>query len=191
MCTKYAFVRVCSEAGWDLGLWRFQNPMGQFFDFLLLLVEKLKITFSANLIKSPKMKCCGFVRFILEWSNADNKSLSSGCLNKRAVSITCLRQIWIQTRNASFLEIFGDSLKMWFWTFQRGKEENQNFGPMGFQVETVMTAFFFNIIFPETVMTAFFFNIIFPSDKEKQKMWTQTTDYFRFNFKSKIWDLGA
>ena len=74
-------------------------------DFLLLLVEKLKITCSANLRKILKTKCCGFCRFILDWSNADDESLSSGSLNEHAISITRLKQIWNQTRNASFWDI--------------------------------------------------------------------------------------
>jgi len=46
-----------------LQIWQFpiRTPWVQFFDFLLLLEEKLKMTFWANLIKSPKTKRCCFV----------------------------------------------------------------------------------------------------------------------------------
>jgi len=74
--------------------------------------EKNEDHISANLIKSPKTKCCGYGRLTLGWGNADDKPLSSGSLNERAVSITCLKQVWNQTRNALFLEILWDSLKM-------------------------------------------------------------------------------
>ena len=49
--------------------------------FLLLLVEKLKMAFWANLIKSPKTKRCCFGRFILVWSDADAKPWSFGSSN--------------------------------------------------------------------------------------------------------------
>jgi len=85
-------------------IWQFpvRTPWVQNIDFLLLLVEKFKMKFWANLIKAPKTKRCCFGRFTLRWSSADDKPLSFGSSIERAASITCPQKIGTQNKTLRF-----------------------------------------------------------------------------------------
>ena len=78
---------------------------------------------------SPNTKRCCFGRFILGWSNADDKPLSFGSLIERST----LFAKNLEPKTKRFVSgDFMDSFKMFFLNFLRGVEENQKFGPIGF-----------------------------------------------------------
>jgi len=90
------------------------NPMGATNWFSFAPGAKLKMIFWKNFIKYPKTKRCCFGRFMLVFSNADEKPLSFGSVNKPAVSITCSRKNWNHKQSASFSEILWDLSKRQF-----------------------------------------------------------------------------
>ena len=92
---------------------------------------KSKMTFWKNFIKYPKMKRCCFGRFMFVFSNADEKPLSFGFLNERAVSFTCSRENWNHKQSASFSEILWDLWKCHFKLIHEEQNKIKILGPWG------------------------------------------------------------
>ena len=110
-----------------------RSPFVQILDFLLLLLEKLQMTFWQKLIKSPKTKRFCFGRFFLGWSNADEKPLSFCSLKEHSVSIyLALQKNWNQKQNALFLEILWEILsKVHLCFFPEEQKKIKNLDPWG------------------------------------------------------------
>ena len=119
----------------DTWIWQFpvQTPWVQFFDFLLLLMEKLKMTFWQNLMKSPETKrfvfgsnFCGFGVLLTarSFKEPNDKGLSSALLQPNI------------NRPKQQRFVLGD-----FMRFAQNAIFNfstRNFGPMQFYLETVI-----------------------------------------------------